>query len=52
MCSENRVPQLHNRVGERRRRVDTKLKLALLSMVCREPLKDECTKAGTCSTNG
>ena len=50
MCGENRVVWLHDRVGKCRRRVDTKLKLALLSIVRREPLKDECTKTGTCST--
>jgi hypothetical protein len=30
--------------------IDTKLKLALLSIACREPLKDGCVKTGTCST--
>jgi hypothetical protein len=48
--SENRVVWLYDRVGECRRRVNAKLKLALLAIICREPLKDECAKTGSCAT--
>jgi len=37
------------RAGKCRHRV-AKLKLALLSIIRRELLKDECAKTGTCST--
>jgi hypothetical protein len=47
VCRENRIIWLHNRVCERGRRVDTKLKLALLAIVCGEPLKDEGTETRT-----
>ena len=47
MCCENRVVWLHDRVGECRCRIDAKLKLALLSVVRREPLKDQCAKTRT-----
>jgi hypothetical protein len=47
---EDRVVWLYDRVGKCRRRVHAKLKLALLSIICREPLKDECTKTRTCAT--
>lgn len=45
---ENRVVWLHNRICECRRRVDTKLKLALLAIIRREPLENKRaeTRAG------
>ena len=49
MCCENRVVWLHDRVGKCWRGVDAELKLALLSVVRRKPLKDQCAKTRTCS---
>jgi len=50
VSSQDRIVRLDNRSGHLRCRVDTELQLALLAIVDREALHEQCTKARACST--